>query len=122
MKSVTKNTAMKFIASILASLAFSASYAAEIGKASFYGVKCNGGTKTASGRVLRDHELTAAHRTYRFGTKVRVTNLSNGKSVVVTITDRGPFIAGRIIDVTYAAADKLGFRKQGLARVKVEKI
>ena len=62
----------------------------ESGIASVYTTKTNGGSRTASGRPFRDNELTAAHRTLPFGTKVRVTNKRNGKSVIVTITDRGP--------------------------------
>ena len=94
----------------------------EYGIASFYGVRCNGGTHTASGKRLNNNELTAAHKTYRFGTKLKVTNLSNGKSVIVTITDRGPYMKGRIIDVTPAAAKQLDFVKKGITKVKVELI
>jgi rare lipoprotein A len=75
------------------------------------------GTKTASGRKLSNHALTAAHKTLPFGTKVRVTNKKNGKSVVVTITDRGPFVRGRVIDLTPAGAQALGFN--GLAPVSL---
>jgi rare lipoprotein A len=66
---------------------------------------------------LNPHALTAAHRTFPFGTKVKVTNKHNGRSVVVTINDRGPFVRGRVIDVTPAAALILGF--SGLAQVTV---
>jgi rare lipoprotein A len=90
----------------------------EIGIASFYSTKT--GTKTASGIKLKDNEYTAAHRTLKFGTKVKVTNLRNKKSIVVTITDRGPFIKGRIIDVTRAGAKALGFYERGLDTVKIE--
>lgn len=90
------------------------------GVASFYSIKCNGGTKTASGQRLTDHAHTAAHKTLPFGTKVKVTNLSNNKSEIVTITDRGPYIKGIIIDVTIGVADKLGFIKKGLTTVKLE--
>jgi len=78
------------------------------------------GSKTASGQRLNPRALTAAHRSLRFGTKVRVTNTRNGRSVVVTINDRGPFIRGRIIDLTPAGARALGF--SGLTRVTVEVI
>ncbi len=78
------------------------------------------GSKTASGQRLNPRALTAAHRSLRFGTKVRVTNTRNGRSVVVTINDRGPFVRGRIIDLTPAGARALGF--SGLARVTVEVI
>jgi rare lipoprotein A len=75
------------------------------------------GTRTASGRKLSNGALTAAHKTLPFGTKVRVTNKKNGRSVVVTITDRGPFVRGRVIDLTPAGASALGFN--GLASVSL---
>jgi rare lipoprotein A len=86
---------------------------AQSGIASVYSTK--EGTRTASGVTLNDNALTAAHKSLPFGSKVRVTNRKNGKSVVVTITDRGPFVRGRVIDVTPAAARALGFN--GLASV-----
>jgi rare lipoprotein A len=85
------------------------------GLASIYG----NDSQTASGERFDAHELTAAHRTLPFGTRVRVTNHSNGRSVVVTINDRGPFVRGRIIDVTPATAHALGM--SGLAPVTVER-
>jgi peptidoglycan lytic transglycosylase len=93
----------------------SVSTAAQSGIASVYSTKHS--TKTANGTRMRDHALTAAHRTLPFGTKVRVTHSKSGKSVVVTITDRGPFVRGRIIDLTPAAARLLGI--SGLAPVIV---
>jgi len=90
------------------------------GKASWYGIRCNGGTQTASGERLSNHAATAAHKTLPMGTKVRVINLENGKSEVVRINDRGPYIKGRIIDVTEGVAQRLGFYKRGIVRVKVE--
>lgn len=94
--------------------------ALEYGKASFYSVKSNKGTVTASGEKLCDSKMTAAHRTLPFGSVVKVTNLDNGKSVFVTINDRGPFISGRVIDVSLKAASALGFVEKGIVRVKVE--
>jgi rare lipoprotein A len=88
----------------------------ETGIASVYSYEA--GRKTASGERLNAEALTAAHKTLPFGTKVRVTNKSNGKTVVVTINDRGPFVRGRIIDVTPAGARALGFN--GLAPVMIE--
>jgi rare lipoprotein A len=76
--------------------------------------------RTASGERLDPEQLTAAHRTLPFGTRVRVTNLANGKRVVVRINDRGPFKKGRVLDVTPAAARKLGFASAGLARVRLD--
>ncbi len=85
-----------------------------VGKASYYNLK----GRTASGAHVG--VLTAAHRTLPFGSKVRVTNLHNNRSVVVTINDRGPFTGGRVIDVSGHASDMLGFRAAGVAKVKVE--
>ena len=90
------------------------------GKASWYSVRTNSGTRTASGQRLSNHAATAAHKTLPMGTKVRVTNQANGKSEVMTITDRGPYTKGRILDVTIGAAERLGFVHRGVATVKVE--
>lgn len=90
------------------------------GKASWYSIKTNYGTKTASGQRLSNTAPTAAHKTLPMGTKVRVINMANNKSEVVTINDRGPYIKGRIIDVTIGTAEKLGFVKSGVVAVKVE--
>lgn len=87
-----------------------------VGKASYYGYH---GRTASGGRV---GALTAAHRSLPFGSQARVTNLGNGRSVVVTINDRGPFVRGRVIDVSAHAAQCLGFRSAGLARVKVERV
>ena len=75
------------------------------------------GSQTASGVPLNDRALTAAHKSLPFGSKVKVTNKKNGNSVIVTITDRGPFVKGRCIDVSKATASALGF--SGLAPVSV---
>lgn len=88
------------------------------GKASYYSRKATG-TRTSSGERLHHDSLTCAHRTYPFGTLLRVTNLSNGKEVVVRVTDRGPFVRGRIIDLSWGAANKLGMLSQGIATVEV---
>lgn len=90
------------------------------GQASWYCIKCNGGTHTASGETLNDWAMTAAHKTLPMGTKVRVTNMDNGKSVVVRINDRGPYIKRRIIDVTKGVAKKLDFLNDGVVPVTVE--
>ena len=76
--------------------------------------------RTASGERLDPNDLTAAHRTLPFGTRVRVTNLANGRRVVVRINDRGPFKKGRVLDVTPAVARKLGFAASGLTRVRLD--
>lgn len=90
------------------------------GKASWYSIKTNGGTRTASGQRLNNTGATAAHKTLPLGSKVRVVNVSNGKSEVVTITDRGPYIQGRVIDVTIGVAERLGFASRGVTAVKLE--
>jgi len=94
--------------------------ATEEGKASWYSIKTNRGTKTASGQKLCNNAATAAHKTLPMGTKVRVINLANNKSEIVTINDRGPFKKGRVIDVTIGTAEKLGFVQRGIVPVRVE--
>jgi rare lipoprotein A len=86
------------------------------GLASFYG----SGLQTANGEKFNPRALTAAHRTLPFGTKVRVTNVRSGRSVTVRINDRGPFIPGRVIDVSPAAAEELGIVGRGIAKVKLD--
>lgn len=90
------------------------------GKASFYAQKFHG-RKTASGERLHKDSLTCAHRTYPFGTKLKVYNPANGRSVVVRVTDRGPYVRGRIIDLSWRAAKELGIISQGVATVFVQK-
>jgi rare lipoprotein A len=90
------------------------------GNASWYSTRCNGGTKTASGKRLQNHASTAAHKTLPFGTRVKVTHIKNGKSEIVTIQDRGPYTKGRVIDVTVGVAERLGFKSNGIAKVKLE--
>ena len=89
------------------------------GKASYYADKFIGRT-TANGETYDPDALTAAHRTLPFGTRVRVTRLSNGESVVVRINDRGPFIRGRIIDLSHAAAQELNMMREGVVPVELE--
>lgn len=91
------------------------------GNASFYGAKFHG-RRTASGATFNKHAMTAAHRNLPFGTRVRVTHVHSGRSVVVTINDRGPFVKSRIIDVSRAAAEQLGMVQQGVARVRIERL
>ncbi|TXK51984.1 septal ring lytic transglycosylase RlpA family protein [Pontibacter qinzhouensis] len=92
---------------------------AQTGTASWYGSKYHG-RKTSSGERYNRFEMTAAHKKLPFGTKVKVTNLDNNKSVIVRINDRGPFVGNRIIDVSEAAARVLDIRGAGLGEVKVE--
>lgn len=89
------------------------------GNASYYADKFIG-RRTASGEIFRQHRRTAASKTIPLGTKVKVTNLDNGKSVKVRINDRGPYIQGRIIDLTRKAARKIGMLQQGVAPVRLK--
>lgn len=93
----------------------------ENGKASWYSDKLHG-RFTASGARYDTALLTAAHRTLPFGTRVQVTHLNNGRMVEVVINDRGPWVKGRIIDLSRAAAEQLGMIPEGVARVTVERI
>ncbi len=91
----------------------------ETGLASYYGAEFHG-KKTASGEVFDQWKLTCAHRKLAFGTRVKVTNLTNGKSVVVRVNDRGPWVSGRVIDLSYAAARKLDMIGEGVVKVRIE--
>jgi peptidoglycan lytic transglycosylase len=86
------------------------------GLASFYAH----GSRTANGEKFDPDKLTAAHRTLPFGTRLKVTDLSTGRSVTVRVNDRGPFIPGRIVDVSHSAAESLGMTGRGLAKVKLD--
>jgi len=101
--------------------AFSTFAQNQTGKASFYADKFEG-RPTASGEKYKHSKLTAAHKTLPFGTQVRVTNLTNKRTVEVVINDRGPYVDGRIIDLSKSAAEKLDFINQGLADVSIEVI
>ena len=91
------------------------------GKASYYSKRATG-ARTASGERLHHDSLTCAHRSYPFGTLLRVKNLSNGKEIIVKVTDRGPYGRGRIIDLSYGAARELGMLSQGVAMVEVHRM
>ena len=103
---------------LVISLLSSCGYTTRKGLASYYADSYEGKT-TANGEIYRQGKITAAHKTLPFGTKVEVTNLSNNKSVVVRINDRGPFIRGRIIDLTKAAAREIDMVGAGVAKVKI---
>ena len=93
----------------------------EHGGASFYGFNDGfHGRQTANGEIFNTNKMTAAHKTLPFGSQVRVTDKDTGRSVIVRINDRGPYVHGRIIDLSYAAAKKLGMVQKGVARVKIE--
>lgn len=91
----------------------------QIGIASYYGKKFHK-KRTANGEIFNMYKVSAAHKSYPLGTKVRVTNLQNGKSLKLVINDRGPFVSGRIIDLSYKAARKLGFVNQGIVKVRID--
>ena len=86
------------------------------GLASFY----TEGTQTANGEMFNTLQLTAAHRTLPFGTRLRLTNVATGRSVTVRVNDRGPFVPGRVVDVSYSAAETLGMVRRGVAKVKID--
>lgn len=89
------------------------------GKATYYSRRATG-SKTSNGQRLHHDSLTCAHRSYPFGTKLKVTNLTNKKSTIVTVTDRGPYGKGKIIDLTFRAAKDIGMLSQGIAMVEIE--
>src|SRR5688572_27343027 len=118
---------MKFLPSFLpatvfllvSQLLFSCAGFTETGKASYYSNKLEG-RKMANGEKYNPNKLTAAHRTLPFGTKVKVSNPANGRSVKVKVTDRGPFSPGRVVDLSYKAAKKLDIISTGVAPVKLK--
>ena len=91
-------------------------HASQNGKASWYAMT----SRTASGERASPNTMTAAHRTLSFGTHIKVTNLRNGRSVVLCVNDRGPFVRGRVVDVTKKAARKLGFLRSGWTQVRID--
>ena len=91
------------------------------GVCSYY-ARMHNGHITAGGEKFDSDAMTAAHRAYPMGTKLKVTNLANEKSVMVTVIDRGPFVKGRIVSVTRRAAQELGFIREGTAKVRIEQV
>jgi rare lipoprotein A len=89
------------------------------GRVSWYGPGFHG-RRTANGEVFDTHELTMAHRSLPMGTSVRVTNLDNGRSVVLRVNDRGPYVRGRVADLSHAAAERLGFVDEGVVPARIE--
>ncbi|MBR2252750.1 MAG: septal ring lytic transglycosylase RlpA family protein [Neisseriaceae bacterium] len=128
-KTRTYGLAMVGLASFFLGLSLSPNYAnaknnspmVQEGTASWYGGKFHG-RKTASGERFNTYALTAAHRTLPMNTRLRVTNLSNGKSVIVRVNDRGPYVGKRVIDLSYSAANELGFVKRGVTKVRLERL
>lgn len=124
MKAIKKNSLVKKLSFLLLMLCLTSLESCkpakvERGEASYYHNKYKG-RPTASGEKFRQYKRTAAHKTLPLGTKVKVTNLKNGKSVRVRINDRGPFIEGRIIDLTRKAARKIDMITDGIAPVKIQ--
>lgn len=118
---MTRNATLALVCALLTSPAAPSKPTGDVrvGVASYYADKFHG-RKTASGERFDQTDLTAAHKTLPFGTRVRVTNLKTGKSVVVRINDRGPYVKGRAIDLSRRAAKRLKMVKSGLARVAIE--
>jgi|APGre2960657444_1045066.scaffolds.fasta_scaffold234122_1 rare lipoprotein A len=112
---MSKNIILSFLILLLLN---SCGYTTRKGIASYYADFYEGRT-TANGEIYRQNKITAAHKTLPFGTKVKVTNLANNKTVVVRINDRGPFIKGRIIDLTKAAAKEIDMIGAGISKVKI---
>jgi len=116
---ILKNVKRMVLCLLLAAAAVASADPQLEGLASWYGGKFHG-RLTSSGEVFDTNEMTAAHKTLPFGTMVKVTNLDNGETAIVKINDRGPFVEGRIIDLSRAAADALGMVGQGVAKVSLE--
>ena len=110
-----------FVAAIAAAFLSSTAAYAQCGGASWYGPGFNG-KRAASGEIFNENAMTAAHRSLPFGTKVMVTDQRTGNAIEVTINDRGPFHGGRIIDLSKAAATKLGIRNAGTGKVCIERV
>lgn len=122
-----RNTMRKIIplmAFVITMVGFDVAYAkyrpqSQVGMASYYGKRFHG-RKTANGERFDMNKLTAAHRSYPFGTVLRVTNLRNNKQVKVRVNDRGPYVGRRVIDLSKRAAKELGFVSRGVTKVKIE--
>ncbi len=115
------NKKLVVVASVVAVLASPSVALAQCGSASWYGPGFHG-KKSASGQTFNQNAMTAAHKSLPFGTKLRVVDQRTGKAVLVTINDRGPYAKGRIIDLSKAAATKLGFRNAGHTKVCIERV
>ena len=110
---------LTLISLFFATTAFAKNKTTQIGKGSWYGKPFHG-RLTANGERYNMYDFTAAHKTLPFNTMVKVTNLRNKRSIIVRINDRGPYHGGRIIDLSYLAAKKLGYVKKGVAKLKIQ--
>jgi rare lipoprotein A len=118
----SKTTNATFSAAVITLLTMTVpGHADSVGVASYYGKEMSG-RRTANGERFNPAGLTAAHRSLPFGTKLQVTNLRNGKSVVVRVTDRGPFRRGRVLDLSLGAANAVGMVSTGTAKVKIARL
>ena len=115
---VTKIKKIVFTIALLALFSFNNNDFEQIGMASYYANRFHG-EKTSSGELYDKNKFTAAHRTLPFGTLVKVTNLKTGTSVIVKVNDRGPYSHGRLIDLSYSAALKIGLIQSGVTKVKI---
>jgi rare lipoprotein A len=116
-----KTNAQIFAAAITLVAMTAPGLAETVGVASYYGKELSG-RRTANGERFNPYGMTAAHRSYAFGTKLRVTNLRNGRAVVVRISDRGPFVRGRVLDLSLGAAKSIGMIGTGTAKVRFAKL
>ncbi len=107
-------------AALTAAAPLPASAFSQTGLGSYYGPELHG-RRTASGERFNQHGMTAAHRTAPFGSRLKVTHLGNGRSIVVRVNDRGPFIRGRIVDISSGAARQIGLHGRGVGRVRIER-
>lgn len=107
---------LKLLITTIMCIISSLAYADTCGKTSYYG-NHHHGKKTASGQIFDKNRLTAAHKNLPFNTKINVTNKKTGKSIVVVVNDRGPYVKGRILDLSERAASELGFKRSGTASV-----
>ena len=111
---------VRFAAAICGALIFVGCSSAVMAQSGIASVYAYAGERTANGEHAKPSGLTAAHRTLPFGTRLRVTDLATGQSVTVRINDRGPYVAGRTVDLSQGAAESLGIVNRGIAKVKVD--
>ncbi|SFV67628.1 Rare lipoprotein A precursor [hydrothermal vent metagenome] len=119
MNRLNRYTILTLILLALSANLYAKDIKSQTGKGSWYGKQFNG-RLTASGERYNMYDYTAAHKTLPFNTMVKVTNLHNGRSIIVRVNDRGPYAKGRVMDLSYLAAKKLGYVKKGVAKLKLK--